>query len=180
MSHQRFVSRPFTVRRPLISMVVAFFVVGCGVLPEKVSVKDPRVQSLLKAATVFDRATYGFSPLPTNGDVYLELKSRSDYDAMLHLGGKTSRTIAFRKNASGYYWIGEQELFPGPKTYKTVDGTFHEQVILTFETEHISGVPLNRLHVSYEGEDPRLVDRHDLSLNDVKPILKEWGYQGSP
>ena len=60
--------------------------------------------------------------------------------------------------------------------YKTVDGTFHEHVTLTFETEHVSGFPLNQLSVLYAGEDPRLVGRGDLSLRDVRPILKEWGY----
>jgi hypothetical protein len=167
---------PSTVRLTLLSVIVAFVVASCGVLPETVSVKDPRVQSLLRAATTFDRAANGFSPLPTSGDVYFESRPRSGYDAMLHLGGKTSRTIAFRKNTSGYYWIGEQESFQGPQIYKDVDGTFHEEVVLTFETEKVSGSPLNRLNVTYDGEDPRLANRHDLSLSDVKPILHEWGY----
>ena len=93
---------------------------------------------------------------------------------MLHLEGRTKRTIAFRKNTSGYSWIGEQEIFQGPKMYKTVDGTFHEEVTLTLEKEHVSGVPLNRLNVSYMGEDSRLAGRVGLSLSDVRPILKEW------
>jgi hypothetical protein len=165
-----------TGRLILLALVVTFLVVGCGIFPERISVDNLRVQSLLKAAALFDRAAYGFSPLPTRGYIHLESKPRLGYDAMLHLAGKTSRTIAFRKNTSGYSWIGEQEIFEGPKIYKSVDGTFHEEVALTFETEHISGVPLNRLNVSYMGEDPRLVGRVDLSLSDVKPILKEWGY----
>jgi hypothetical protein len=49
-------------------------------------------------------------------------------------------------------------------------------VTLTFEKEHVSGVPLNRLNVSYASEDPRLARRADLSLSDAKFILKEWGY----
>jgi hypothetical protein len=32
------------------------------------------------------------------------------------------------------------------------------------------------LDVWIMGEDPRLGGRFDLSLSDVKPILKEWGY----
>ena len=169
--------RNYFVDRPLLlALGVIFLVGGCGIFPEKVSVDDPLVQPLFKAAATFDRASYGFSPLPTNGKVYLEKSSRSNYDAMLHLYGKTSRTIAFRKNASGYVWIGEQESFTGPKMYKTVDGTFHEQVVLNFETEHVSGFPLNRLSVSYDGEDPRLSHRQDLSISDVKPVLKGWGY----
>ena len=160
----------------LLKVVLAFLTVGCGIFPENVSVSDQRVQSLLKVAADFDRASYGFSPLPTSGRVSLESKPRAGYDAMLHLGGKTSRTIAFRKNTTGYSWIGEQEMFEGPKMYKSVDGTFHEEVTLTFEKEHVSGVPLNKLNVSYMGEDSRLAGRVDLSLRDVKPILKEWGY----
>ncbi len=67
-------------------------------------------------------------------------------------------------------------MFVGPKIYKSVDGTFHEEVTLTFEKEHVSGVPLSKLNVSYMGEDSRLAGRVDLSLRDVRLILKEWGY----
>lgn len=160
----------------LLAALFAFSAISCGIFPEDVSVSNQRVQLLLKAAAAFDRASYGFSPLPTNGRVQLESNPRAGYDTMLHLRGKTSRTIAFRKNASAYVWIGEQEIFEGPKTYKSVDGTFRETLTLTFEKEHVSGVPLNRLHISYLGEDSRLAGRFDLSLNDVKPIFREWGY----
>jgi hypothetical protein len=160
----------------IVSLVVSFAAVGCGLFPKAVPVDDPRVQTLLKAAGSFDRAAYGFSPLPTSGNVHLESRPRAGYDTMLHLEGRTTRTIAFRKNASGYCWIGEQETFRGPKTFKTPDGTFHEMIVLSFEEEHVSGVPLNELSVTYDGDDPRLADRHGLSLSDVKPILTEWGY----
>lgn len=171
----------FNIMRSIRSQVLAilalsFLIVACGIFPEDVSVSDPRVQSLLKAAAAFDRTAYGFTPLPTNGRVHLESRPRASYDAMLHLDGKTSRTIAFRKGASDYLWIGEQEMFQGPNMYKTVDGTFHEEVTLTFEKEHVSGFPLNRLNVSYMGKDPRLAGHKDLSLSDVEPVLKEWGY----
>src|SRR6516165_10852677 len=94
------------VRRSLAALAFVFLLVSCRVFPEDVSVSDPRVQPLLKAATAFDRAAYGFSPLPTSGNVHLESRPRTGYDAMLHLGGNISRTIAFRKNTSGYSWIG--------------------------------------------------------------------------
>jgi hypothetical protein len=176
MSNKRSNHTRLTGRSRLLELVLVFLVAGCGIFPENVSISDQRVQSLLKAAAGFDRASYGFSPLPTSGRVSLEWRPRSGYDAMLHLAGKTSRTIAFRKNAADYSWIGEQEIFEGPKMYKSVDGTFHEEVTLTFEREHVSGVPLNKLSVSYMGEDPRLAGRVNLSLSDVRPILKEWGY----
>jgi len=166
--------------RGALSLVLALLLVSqavaCGIFPEDVVVSDARVQPLLKAAAAFDRTKYGFSPLPASGRVRLESTPRAGYDAMLHLGGKTSRTIGFRKNASGYFWIGEQEIFHGPRTYTSVDGTFQEQITLTFEKEHVSGVPLNRLSIFYTGEDSRLAGHSDLSSKDVKPILHEWGY----
>jgi hypothetical protein len=123
MSNKLSIHTRLTGRSLLPELVLVFLVGGCGLFPENVSVSDRRVQSLLKAAADFDRASCGFSPLPTRGRVSLEWKPRSGYDAMLHLGGKTIRTIAFRKNAAGFLWIGEQEIFEGPKMYKSVDGT---------------------------------------------------------
>jgi hypothetical protein len=137
---------------------------------------DPRVRPLLNAAASFDRTSYGFSPIPKAADVRLELRPTSQYDAMLHIYAKTSRTIAFRKTTNGYRWIGDQEIFQGPKEYKTVDGTFHEHLCFTYEVESVSGSPLNRLDIVYFGEDPRLANRSSLVLADVKPILREWGY----
>ena len=137
---------------------------------------DPRVQQLVSAAQSFDRTGYAFSPIPKQADVRLELRPTARYDAMLHVTAKTIRTIAFRTENNSYAWIGEQETFEGPKAYKTVDGTFHEAITLTYETQNISGYPLNQLNVTYRGEDPRLAANNNLSLAVVKPILKEWGY----
>ena len=95
---------------------------------------------------------------------------------MLHIYSKTSRTIAFRKASNGYRWIGDQEIFQGPKEYKTVDGTLREQVTFTYEVESVSGFPTNRLNIAYSGQDSRLATRSSLALGDVKPILREWGY----
>ena len=96
---------------------------------------DPRIQPLLKAAASFNRLPYGFTPLPKAARVRWEWSSGGRYDAMLHIYSKTSRTIAFRKINGGYRWIGEQETFQGPKQYTTVDGTFNECVMLTYEIE---------------------------------------------
>jgi len=149
---------------------------GCGFIPEKVTMDDPRIQPLLKAAASFDRAAHGFTPIPKSADVRFESRPTDRYDAMLHISSTTSRTISFRKTADGYRWTGEQEQFSGPKQYTTVDGTFFEQIGLTYEIELVSGAPLNKLWVNYSGEDPRLQYRYDLTLADVRPILKEWKY----
>ncbi len=153
---------------------------GCGFSPKKVNVADPQVQLALRAAAEFDREKYGFFPLPTQGEVFWE-DGHKAYDVMLHLYGKTSRTISFRKTDQGYQWIGEQEIFTGLKEYTTVDGTALEEICLTFETAQISGSPLNQLAISYNGPDPRLLKGQNLwnsqlKLEDIQPILKEWGY----
>jgi hypothetical protein len=137
---------------------------------------DPQVQLLVKAAALFDRASYGFSPMPKHADVRLELRPTVKYDAMLHVEAKTFRTISFRKVNGSYVWTGEQETFQGPRKYKSEDGIFNEAVTLTYEVERVSGHPLNQLNVTYRGEDPRLTGRSSLALSDVQPILKESGY----
>lgn len=160
----------------MFAIVVAVFLGGCGLIPRKATSDDPQVQRLLKAAESFDRTAYGFSPIPRHADVRLEARPTRQYDAMLHITAKTLRTIAFRKENGNYIWIGEQETFQGPKKYQTVDGVFNEAIVLTYETQRISGYPLNQLNVTYRGEDPRLAGRNNLTLATVKPILREWGY----
>ena len=160
----------------MLTVIVAVLLEGCGRIPRKVTMDDPQVQRLVKAAESFDRSSYGFSPIPKQADVRLELRATSRYDAMLHITTKTVRTIAFRKENGNYVWVGDQETFEGPKKYKTVDGVFNEAITLTYETQSISGSPLKQLNVTYRGEDPRLEGRNNLTLTGVKPILKEWGY----
>jgi hypothetical protein len=166
----------FRAMKKLVTILV-LLLTGCSVVPKKVSMDDPQVQPLLKAAASFDRTSYGFTPIPkAAADVRLESKPTGRYDAMLHIYSKTSRTIAFRKTGGTYKWIGDQEIFQGPKMYKTVDGTFHEQLTFTYEIESVSGFPTNRLNITYSGEDVRLANKASLALADVRPILKEWGY----
>lgn len=155
---------------------IIFLLAGCGIFPEKVSMDDPRIQPHLKAAATFNRTKYGFTPLSYKEQVRWESKPRPRYDAMLHLESKTTRTIAFKKTPTGYKWIGEQETFQGPKQYTTVDGTFYEQICLTYDIQPVSGFPLNRLNITYNGEDTRLANKKELTLDDIRPILKEWKY----
>jgi hypothetical protein len=159
-----------------IFIFVPLLFLSCRLFPERVSMDDPRIQPLLTAASSFDRILNGFSPLPKTADVDLEWSRGGRYDAMLHIYAKTSRTIAFRRIKGGYKWIGEQEIFEGPRQHKTPDGTFSEQIVLTYDIENVSGYPMNRLNVSYDGEDPRLANRWNLTLDDAKPVLREWGY----
>ena len=148
---------------PILFCVLALFA-ACDLLPRKVTIDDSRIQPLLKAAQSFDRTAYGFTPIPLAADVRWESRPTATYDAMLHITARTSRTIAFRKTESGWRWIGDQEIFDGPKMYKTVDGTFPEHLCLTYETEGISGAKKNELNIDCAGEDKRLADRKRLHL----------------
>lgn len=159
-----------------VTVIVAVLLEGCGLIPRQVAMDDPQVQLLVRAAASFDRTSHGFSPIPQNADVRLQLRSTGQYDATLQITAKTSRTIEFRKDNGSYIWIGEQESFQGPRKYKSEDGIFNEAVTLTYETQKVSGYPLNQLNVTYRGDDPRLAGRNNLTLAVVKPVLKEWGY----
>jgi hypothetical protein len=167
------------------SVAVIACLEGCGIGPRTVNLNDRDVVPLLTAAKAFHREEFGFTPIPATGEVGLELTGgvidrlvfgERTYDAMLHFGGKTPRTIAFRRKGDSYVWVGEQESFYGPKSYSSVDGTFQEEITLNYDTVPISGFRLNALDVSYHGEDPRLEWPKKLTLADVRPVLKEWGY----
>ena len=155
-------------------VAVTLWFASCSFGPEKISWSDERLVPMLRAIEAVDRESLGFTPIDRTSPVRLEDRPRAGYDAMLHLYGRTSRTIAFRKTPEGFKWIHEQEIFSGPKTYTTVDGTFHEQIVLTYGTEPVSGHAPNQLHVDYWGEDPRLAAPPPLTLDQVRPILAEW------
>src|SRR6185295_13550394 len=104
---------------------------------------------LLTAAGSFDRVAYGFTDLPKVAEVRFESSPRDGYDAMLHIDGRTSRTISFRTKQGIYVWTGEQEILKGPRWYETVDGTFNETIILTYEVEETNGVLPEQMHVGY-------------------------------
>lgn len=154
----------------VLACVVLLLLAACGVVPEKVKADDPRLKPLFDAMAAVDRASMGFTPIPTDAELRLESRPRGGYDAMLHVDGVTSRTIAFRRTGDGYEWIGEQEIHRGPKTHTTVDGTFPETITITVERVPISG----GTRITYSGEDPRLAGRGGLTLADVRPVLAEW------
>ena len=91
---------------------------------------------------------------------------------MLHIYGTISRTIAFDKKNEKYVWIGEQEIHTGPKKYTTPDGTFNETITLTFDTKPVTGVPLNKIDIVYNGPDSMLASK--ISLSDALRITKTW------
>jgi len=153
--------------------------IGCGLFPQKISISDPEIKNLFSVAETFPREKYGFSSLPTSPDTDIRIEHRKggSYDIMLHIYGQTSRTIAFQRTPKGYKWIHEQEIFRGEKFYETPDGRLREQICITYEIEPVSASQIKVHRIDYSGEDSRLADTRTLTLEDVIPILVEWGYK---
>ena len=154
--------------------MMAWVFAGCGLVPEKVLLSDPRIAPMLKAMEGADRQGLGFSPVTTNAQIRLEMASGRAYDAMLHVSGETSRaTIAFRQTPSGYRRISEQATHDGPEWYQTADGTFREHIVVEYQTEAVIGIPTNQLCINYTGSNTNLAG-HQLTLEEIRPILAEW------
>ena len=162
---------------PLALAVV--FLSGCDFVTGKVSLSDPRLAPMLQAIAAVDRAALGFTAIPTNAVVHLDGRPGAGYDAMLHiytpaLHAGIYRIIQFRKTATGYQWILEQEIHPGPRTFIQSGHTAHEWIVITYDTVGMSGRTPGKLEVGYNGPDSRIGNRHDLTLDEVRPILAEW------
>ncbi len=177
---------------------IRFFSMPEGYTDQVVDVSD-EAMAPYQAALAVDRRAMGFPPLPTNGKVKIVLIDKANwgyeypppaYDVMLHFYEITNRgsypyvyrAVALKMDTKGFKWIHEQIVFGGPKRYTTVDGTFNERITLTCEKEQVAfiGTALEGTAVSYSGNDNRLADRtlhtDNLSIGQVAPILREWGY----
>ena len=168
-------SRPIQIA---VCGLLASMLSGCM---KTVKMGDPALRQFKDMYSI-PREEYGFTPIPTKGYVSIEGSSKhGGYDAMLHFYGSPSRTIAFRKVGNEYRWLGEQETFEGPRIYKTPDGDFHEEITITFYREKGFG-EFQGLTIDYNGPDetlmrPRPNSNFSLSLEEVEPLLKAWGYR---
>jgi hypothetical protein len=138
------------------------------------SMDDPSLKPFATILVV-DRARYGLSPLPRDAKVTVEDEPKCyancGYDAMLHIYDKASHDVAFRKENGAYKWVGEQEVCRGPREYRTVNGRFKENVVISY-FEHVEG-QLDGLHIWYNRpEDP--MGLHEISVSTAKTILKAW------
>ena len=170
-----------TIIQLLLLAMTVVFQSGCDFVTGKVSLSDPRLTPMLHAIAAVDRAALGFTPIPTNAVVHLHSRPRAGHDAMLHMytpaaHGRFERIIEFRKTAAGYQWILEQEVHPGPRTFIQSGHTAHEFITITYDAVGIgmSGVAPGKLHVGYTGQDSRIANRKDLTIEEVRPVLAEW------
>ena len=177
--------------RFLIGLSIVFLS-GCGAQTKKLSLSDPRLAPMLQAMAAVDRAALGFTPIPTNAMALLVTRPVAGFDAMLNifdtpaLNAGVHRVIGFRKTATGYKWILEQETHPGPKTFSQAGNTdhrwhtAHESIIITYDTRGTLGTTPGKLAVYYSGPDTRMANRKDLTLDEVRPILLDWSQKRQP
>lgn len=158
-------------------LAIACMIGGCGGSERysNIALSDPSLAEFSGLLQV-DRAGLGIPPLPAKADVVVDRMSNgSAYDVMLHIYAKhQQRTIAFRRVNGAMEWIHEQVVVDGPRQHTTIDGTFAEQIVFTYETSRVADYRLNRLNISYDGPDRNLDKRIDLTAADVKPLLDLW------
>jgi hypothetical protein len=146
--------------------------------PTKIDYNNAELKPLWKAMTEVNRDSLGFTPIDENADISIENESilfEKPYDKMIHIYGKTSRTIAFKKiDSEKYVWIGEQEIYTGPRKFETADGEQNEQITITYHKSPISGAPLNVIYINYFGPDEKLSQNQELKITDIKPFIENW------
>jgi hypothetical protein len=139
---------------------------------------DGRIEPYIQAAARSRRAELGFSPLPRQGDVGVEIpRFKRHYDVMLHFGGRrVSRTVAFLVRGGNPVWSGEQEIHYSGRTFETVDGQVEEHFVLSYSTVKGDGTPLGG-YVAYWGPDEKLMQRtttNRISVAEAKRIWETW------
>jgi hypothetical protein len=133
------------------------------------------------------RTQYGFTAYPKHASVMVETRTGADaktagYDAMLHIySGErihsgTEWDVSFKRVNGQYRWIGEQETWTGPHGHMTRDGELvTESISISYNTQPGLFVgEVNTLQVSYTGTNTKLSSKDNLTLKDVRPILKQW------
>jgi hypothetical protein len=140
--------------------------------------EDAHVKPYLEAAAHSKRAELGFTELPVEGPVRVEVpRSKTYYDVMLHIDrGKVSRTVDFLLQGAQPVWSGEQEIHYSGRQFDTVDGRVGENLVVSYSTVAGSGTPKGG-YVLYLGPDQELEQRsiqRQLSVADAKRIWDTW------
>jgi hypothetical protein len=140
--------------------------------------EEAHMKPYLDAATRSARTELGFSELPVQGPVRVEVpRSKKHYDVMLHIDrGRVTRTVDFLLRGTQPVWSGEQEIHYSGRQFDTVDGRVGEHLVLSYSTVVGSGTPKGG-YVDYFGPDQELERRsiqHQLSVADVRRIWDAW------
>ncbi len=158
---------------------IATTVWGCSFVDTQVlgSKGEEKFADLYK----IDRKALGFTEIPKGSKLFITYESGGDaYDAVVSVilsNTKSRRRVYFKKIDDEYKWVGEQESILSGKLFDSVDGLVQESLDISFEKKRMFGSKEGKTNIYYSGNDPRLKNKHDLTISDVAPIIREWGIE---
>jgi len=135
------------------------------------SSKDPELAPILEAMEEIHPASLGFEPIPETG-IRLRVSNRKggDYNATVDFG---HTWIAFKKVKDRYKLAVQEESHDGPGIMQTPDGPTPEHLFISYATAP-GWTPPNTMVILYSGEDSRLRGNRTLTMEDIRPVLREW------
>lgn len=161
------------------SLLFSALLAGCSEFAQPIDFKSPELEPFWEATRAVDRTEFGFSTIDPKSEVLIK-RTSGRYDVMLFVKADTIRAIGFRKTALGYKWIHEQEVYTGPREFMTADGPSRETITITYETEPITGVPLNCTNILYIGPDAHPSLTSAMTIDDMRAKVKSWGFPNRP
>jgi hypothetical protein len=187
----------------LVLIIGAVLVLGCapesppGYREQHVPISAETLKPYPALFSV-DRLKMGFPELPTGGTVRILTVDRLNWkleypppnlDVSFQFFTGTSfyphteQGVALKRTDGDYKWVSESMTFSGPNRYISDDQLINESITITCEIEQVVyiGTNVEGTVIRYFGPDKRLARSGNyaegLSVAQVGPILREWGYK---
>ena len=164
-------------------MVLLGIQLACGCLRQNqfktLHLPDPKLSPFLSALPK-DREQLGFPPIPERGKVRIEKVFCSDgtkghNQITLTFKKYYSWYIQFSQRGESYEYIYEQHFFMGPHRFQGEDSEEQERVEMYY-LKHPTFQKGPSLLIVYFGDRPEYGKKFNCTLEDVRPLLIEWGY----
>lgn len=107
--------------RWLVSLALAANAAGCGLIPERVSLDDPRLKPMFEAMGRVDRASMGFTPIPRDAEVRVEWRPRAGYDASITVNYEKVPISGHPLNRVSVSYFGDKDELMFPPEELTLD-----------------------------------------------------------
>jgi hypothetical protein len=147
--------------------------------PQLIPISDPQLAPFIQAIHASDGASLGFSSIPADAAVYLHSDSNARRDVEIMVFNSPAqyndiyRDIEFRKTDTGYKWIREMEIHPGPKTFMGKHNK-HEEIDIAYDTSDVYGITSNKLFIHYEGPVSPFASGKEVTLDEARQVLAKW------
>jgi len=160
---------------------LAFSLIACmGV--KSIQMSDLSESEFSDALSI-NRSSIGLPPLPTSGNgqvFYLNRSSAKDYhyDVRIELlenpnSTRISREIIFKKEPSGYKYIGEKVISYGPGYFGDKENQFQENLKIKYSTQNTWEDNFIGYKISYSGND-RHLKSVEIGTQEALKIIAEW------